>query len=205
MAENELDISKELISGKKSPGAIFSELESLVDAQMMATDEFAKDVINHIGLKDGDKIIKNVVGSLRDPVAARISVLDMKTSSYIITSTKFILTSINIANSEKVQATHSLDEEWLLSVFGKEIPVYTIGGVLMNYDGEGNWIRYFKDLYENYLRAYILAKNKWMAVLHYSNRWIRGYFTNYTIDDRSEYGTYVPFTMMMIVRKDKAF
>ena len=200
-----IDIDKSLGAGTKSPAAVFSELENLVEANTSPSADLTTAGINMNGLRTDSKIIKDVFGSFKEPVAARFSVINIATSEYIITSTKFILNLVNTVDVEKFQATKSFDEEWLFSVFGKEVSTYDIQGTLINFKGEHDWVKDFKYLYDNYMRAYKLVQNKWMAVLHYSNRWIRGYPVFYSTTSSSQTETHVPFQMRMVVRKDKMF
>jgi len=202
---NSIDIDVELSRGSKSPEAVFAEMNALIDAALTPTADISTAGKNYNGLRSDSKVIKNVFGNLKEPVAARLSVIDMATSEYIVTSTRFILTAVNISSSEKFQVTYSFDEEWLFSVFGKEVPIYDISGILINFKSPHDWTKDFKELYENYMRAYVLVKNKWMAVLHYSNRWIRGYPIFYSNMASSETETFAPFSMRMVVRKDKMY
>ena len=207
MADEDIqnDMDAALAAGTKPPEAVFSEMETLMEANLTAAADLSTVKLDFNGLRQGSKTYKDVFGRLKEPVAARFSVMDLNTAEYIVTSTKFLLSSVQPSSREKVQAIRGFGEEYFFNAFGKDVPIYTISGVLINFRSAHDWVRDFKDLYENYLRAYVLVREKWMAVLHYSNRWIRGYPISFNESETSEAETYVPFNMQMVVRKDKMY
>jgi len=81
---------------------------------------------------------------------------------------------------------------------------YTVDGI-WGKGTEGALKKYSHRSEENYLRAYVLVREKWMAVLHYSNCWIRGYPISFNESETAKTETYVPFNMQMVVRKDKMY
>jgi len=121
MSRKPLDINQELALGTKSPESVFADMNDLIDATLTPNADLSTVKVTFDGLRTGSKVIKDVFGQLKEPVAARLSVIDMVTSEYIVTSTRFILNSVNTASTEKFQVMHSFDEEWLFSVLGKGI------------------------------------------------------------------------------------
>lgn len=195
--EDNQDVDTQLAAGTKPPEEVFAEINAKVEANISPAADFSTVKINFNGLKEGSKTHKDVFGRLKEPVAARFSVIDLNTAEYVVTSTKFLLSSVQPSNREKIQAIRGFGEECFFNAFGKDVPIYTISGVLINFRGVHDWVKDFRDLYDNYLRAYVLVKEKWMAVLHYSNRWIRGYPISFNESETSEAETYVPFNMQM--------
>lgn len=207
-----IDIDTALADGSRSPSSVFSEIDSLIDLGTVVDLGTIKKNYNAMTGVIADK--KNVYGKFKEPVPARISILDMNTAEYVVTSTKFLLTGVRREKREKFQILRGFGEEWLLSVFGKDVAIYGITGTLINLhsdkassdDGKGaDWVRDFDELYDIFMRAYILVQKKYQVVLHYSNRLIRGYVIGKVENDNSENQTFVNFSMNILVRKDKMY
>ena len=207
-----LDINTDLAAGTKDPSEVFSDIDANLDA-------FTLSELSTLGTRNYNALTgsipdkKKVFGKLKKPKPARLSVINMKTGKYEVTSTKFILTAVRRDKREKFQATTGFGEEFLFSVFGKEISIYSISGTLMNLSSDGvtedghgmDWVRDMDEFYDLYLRAYKLVKENRQAVLHYSNRIIRGYIIGKIESDDSNSESYVNFNMSMVVRKDKMY
>jgi len=108
----ELEVDSEIALGEKLPEAIFAEMDSLVEGNLTPAADFSTVQRNYNGLREGSKHIKNIFGAFKQPVAARFSVIDMNTSEYIVTSTKFILGAVQLATREKYQISYGFDERW---------------------------------------------------------------------------------------------
>ena len=108
----ELNVDNEIALGVKSPETIFAEMDSLVEGNLTLVADFSTVQRNYNGLREGSKHLKNTFGAFKQPVAARFSVIDMTTSKYIVTSTRFILGAVQLATREKYQISYGFDERW---------------------------------------------------------------------------------------------
>lgn len=204
---SDLDVEEQLSSGQQAPEAIFSEIADIVEAAV-TTPVSTSDALekNYSGLVTGSRTKKDLFGTFKTPKAARISVLDLSEPGprYIATSTQFLLTGVNRQRQEKWQAIYGFDEEFMFSSFGQDIPVYRISGGLLNMSGDKyDWTRNMHQYYEDYLRAKRLVQLKRVAVLHYSNRWVRGYPVRFTENETAQTDTYSTFSIDLVVRRDR--
>ena len=200
----ELDFDQDMANGTKSVEDIeasidTSTLESI--GEQVDAGGFA-DVYSD-ALENGSRYKKQIFGFMKEPRPAKFVVVDMNSKIPVVASNKFLLTGVRRETREKFQVLHSFDERWMLSTFGKDVPVYSLSGVLINLKDDQDWVRDFHYFYENWLRASQLVKSKQQAVLYYSNRMIRGYPIGKIEMDDSSSETSVAFNMNMLVRKDK--
>ena len=196
-----LDMNAELLNGDKTPAQVFSDIASAVDTNLLEANS-TDTPKNYNALTLGDQVRKDVNGSFKTPRAAELGVIDMATGKYIAKTTKFILTGVSRPKIEKYQVTHGFDEEWLMTVFGKDISLYTISGVLINGNGEKDWVHDFDEIYDSYLRASVCVDRGWQVYIKYSNRIIRGYIVGKMEADDSEAEAYINFSANFLVRKD---
>lgn len=203
---NSLDIEDDL--GEKveadaaAVGAASEAQETVKDIDPFI--RFSSDLLlDYNALKTGSTYRKMILGTPKDPVPARISVLDLAADKYVATSTSFLLLTVQRDRREVVQMVRGFDEKFLITSFGRDIPVYNISGALLNLKGPQDWVSMMNDFYENYLRASKLIEHNYQAVLHYSNRWMRGYMLSFSETDRSDNNLYLGFGMSMAIRRDR--
>lgn len=151
----------------------------------------------------GSTYRKDVYGIMKEPVAAKFVIIDMRTKNLVAVSNKFLLTGVHRETREKFQILYGFDEQWMLSVFGEDVPVYTLSGVLLNLKDDKDWVRSFHSFYQEELRASVLVRRNRQAVLYYSNRMLRGYPIGRIETDDSNEETSVRFTLSMLIRKDR--
>lgn len=133
--DTQSDMDTELAAGTKTPEAVFADMDTMVEASFSPAADLStvRDYDKFNGLRPGSKVYKNVFGKLKEPVAARFSVMDLNTSEYIVTSTKFLLSGVQPSSKEKIQAIRGFGEEYFFNAFGKDVPIYMISGVLINF------------------------------------------------------------------------
>ena len=108
----ELNVDNEIALGVKLPETIFAEMDSLVESNLMLAADFSTVQRNYNGLRENSKHLKDTFGAFKQPVAARFSVINMNTSEYIVTSTRFILGAVQLVTREKYQVSYGFDERW---------------------------------------------------------------------------------------------
>lgn len=179
-------------------------VEKVVLSQLDANVEIGVDPKNqYIGTKPGYIAKKDTWGGMKEPVAAKFKIRNMISGNIIALSSKFLLTSVRRETREKFQVLYGFDEKWMLSSFGKDVPMYNITGILINLGGDKDWVASFHAFYETFMRASALVKGKNQVQLHYSNRMIRGYPVAKSELDDSTNETFVQFNISMLVRQDK--
>lgn len=200
----ELDYNNNMGNGTESAETSEATVEEAVLSQLDANVEIGVETKNqYIGTKPGFVAKKDTWGKMKEPVAAKFKIRNMISNEFVAFSSKFLLTSVRRETKEKFQVLYGFDEQWMLSSFGKDVPVYTITGILINLRGDKDWVANFHAFYDTFMRASVLAKAKNQVQLHYSNRMIRGYPVAKTEVDDSTNETFVQFSISMLVRQDK--
>jgi hypothetical protein len=191
-------------NGTESASESEAKVENAVLSELDAQIEPGVDPRNYYNaVKPGWDAKKDIWGGMKEPTAAKFKIRNMITNEIVAVSNKFLLTGVNRETREKFQILYGFDEQWMLSSFGKDVPMFGIVGVLINLKGDKDWVRDFHLFYETYMRDSVLVKNKRQVELHYSNRMIRGYPVAKTEYDDSANETFVQFNMSMLVRQDK--
>lgn len=200
------DLLYDFVMGTIDAGELSSEVEAetkeaITIAQVSSDKQDRRSFLS--ATSNSDQTKKDIFGAMKEPIAARFSIVnlnDLKT--HVASSNKFILTSVRRETKEKFQVLYGFDEEWMLSVFGQDVPMYSISGILMNLSGEQDWVGAFHLFYNKFMRASKLVRKNRQVALIYSNRIIRGYPISKIETDNSENETYVQFNINMLVKYD---
>lgn len=196
-----MDINTDLLNGDFTPAQVFSDITGEVRKALEASSPNDDTIKNFNAIIEGLNI-KDIHGTMKTPRPAELGVINMATGKYVAKTTKFILTGVARSKREKFQVTHGFDEEWLMTVFGKDVSLYRLSGYLVNLGGEKDWPRYLDFVYDHYLRAAVCVDNGWQVYLKYSNRVLRGYVVGKSEEDISEHDSYLQFSLDYLIRKD---
>lgn len=138
------------------------------------------------------KINNNDLPSLDDPFE----------NGYIFN--QFCVTGINETYNEKYQLVDTLSEGQILFIFGRRPEVWTLSGLLIN-DKIHNQVAKFRELWENHIRAGVLAnKNQYLKITSpISSIEINCYPLGLSIFTSVENENIVPFNMQFYLRNHK--
>lgn len=112
----------------------------------------------------------------------------------------FLLTSVSMPLSEKVQVSEALSDNHVVFAFGQNAPVWSYSGYLIN-SYQDDQATNFMRLYLSVLRATQLARRQKVMAMRYDSYTISGVMTNLVLSIQGANELLVPFQFNVIVKR----
>jgi hypothetical protein len=138
--------------------------------------------INSIGFTSSEK---------RDYVANR-----MLNSNPGAGFSDFLLTSVNVNLTEKVQITQTFGDSETVYYFGKAPVIFNLGGMLID-DLDNQWFTTFVEAYTHIMRGTELARNFELIEIILPNMIVVGTVMGFSYQQEAGRDTDIPFTMQI--------
>ncbi len=166
----------------------------------LASEPLARDAYRH-GLKlENLELPKHTLGELdpdRRPASISVALSGSVSEEVLSAYSRFFLQAVTEGQTEKFQVVETFTAHYAF-FYGKKPSVYNFRGTLLN-DEYHRWADDFTFFYENYFRGTKAVERGAHAVLSYDGKLVRGFITDFAIQQIAEMDRGVGFSMNLLV------